>query len=223
MIDQLLSIGAPHYCYGCGKIGAILCRSCINNIIEEPFVLCAACSNPAIRATGLCGNCRPPYSRAWIGGAHVGALDAAIDGYKFGAARGAADTLAELLHQRLPRFTDNIVLVPLPTVARHVRERGFDHTKVLVHQLARRQKVPYNTSLLRRCTPAVQREANAEQRWRQAKEMFTVRGAPAPDAVYVLVDDVMTTGASLWHGARALRQAGAHEVWVATVARQVLA
>lgn len=223
MIDRLLGVIAPHYCYGCSRIGPALCHSCINNIIEEPFVLCAVCVNrPAKLSSGICSSCRPPYSRAWIGGAHVGALDDAIDGFKFTAARGVAYSLVELMTEVLPCLPENAVLISIPTTRRHIRERGFDHMKLFTKQLSRKQGVSYDTSLLCRRTATVQRGSSSKERQKQAKEAFLVRGKLDENKVYVLVDDVMTTGATLRYAAQTLRDAGAKDVWVIAIARQVL-
>ncbi len=222
MIDKVLAIVAPHYCCGCGLSGAVLCDSCINNIVMEPFEACAVCMGWPAGSSGVCMGCRPPYARIWVGGVHEGALDSAIDALKFESARAAADDLARLMAERLPQLPETVVIVPIPTIAGHVRERGFDHMKLFARRLAKLKSVSYSTSLLTRKTASVQRGATAKQRVKQAKEAFEVRSQVDPDAIYLLVDDVMTTGSTLKYAAKALREAGATEVWVAVIARQVL-
>ena len=222
IVDRLLDIVAPHHCCGCSETSHGICESCINNIIETPFLHCAVCTQSPAGISGICTTCHPPYQRIWVGGEHVGALDVAIDQYKFAAARGMAAPLAHLLDARLPSLPKEVVLVPLPTIAKHVRERGFDHTALLAKMFGKQRGLTVTTSLLRRRTNTVQREATAHQRKMQAKEVFRVQGEVNNEAIYVLVDDVMTTGATLHYGAKALRDAGAHEVWAVVLARQVL-
>jgi len=68
----------------------------------------------------------------------------------------------------------------------------------------------------------MQRHASAVERDRQAKAAFAVKGAITKHVPYVLVDDVVTTGATIKYAAQALLDAGASQVWVAVVARQTL-
>ena len=222
MIDKLLTFVAPHHCCGCGEVGHPLCVSCINNIIDEPFTQCVACLRPSVRSSGLCHKCRLPYSRAFVGGSHTGTLDMAIDSYKFMMVREMSKSLTAVVDAFLPELPQNAVLVPVPTIATHVRERGFDHTKMLVRDIAAIRKYSYATSLLCRRTQTVQRGASARERNWQAEKAFRVRGKVDDAKIYVLVDDVMTTGATLRYGAETLRQAGAKEVWILVLARQIL-
>lgn len=222
IVDTLLDIVAPHHCCGCGEIGHGICKGCINNIIETPFLYCAACTQLPAGVSGICSTCRPPYKRIWVGGERVDTLDTAIDRYKFAAARGMLASLVNVVDARLPSLPKEIVFVPIPTISKHVRERGFDHAVLLAKELGERRKLAVATSLLRRRTNTVQREATARRRKLQAKEAFRVQGKVDDTAIYVLVDDVMTTGATLHYGAKTLRDAGAQEVWAVVVARQVL-
>jgi predicted amidophosphoribosyltransferase len=93
--------------------------------------------------------------------------------------------------------------------------------ELLVRLLAKRCGRPYDASLLCRRTQTVQRGATAKDRQMQAKGAFCVIGEVNKDAVYILVDDVMTTGATLQYSARVLKEAGATEVWIVVLARQI--
>lgn len=175
---------------------------------------------PAGRA-GICTTCNPPYQRVWVAGAHEGVLDATIDAYKFKAVRAGATPLAQLMSDVLPELPAPTVFIPIPTARQHVRERGFDHIQRVTQELARRRRMHCDASLLRRRTNAVQRGASAAQRHNQAKAMFLVHGQLDPDAVYIIVDDVMTTGATINYAALALKQAGAKTIWAAILSRHM--
>ena len=103
----------------------------------------------------------------------------------------------------------------------HVRQRGYDHTLLLARQLAKDRTLSVERPL-RRYTTAVQRGANRKTREKQASEAFEVRGALTGDVPYLLVDDVVTTGATLIHATRAMKAAGATTVWAVAAARQPL-
>lgn len=120
--------------------------------------------------------------------------------------------LAELLDVRM-EAVDGVV-VPLPTIRRHIRERGFDHTATIARKLA----LPCE-QLLRRRNKSVQVGAGAEARRRQAKEAYVVKGAPYEGREYWLLDDVWTTGSSMLAARKCLLEAGADKVSIAVLAK----
>lgn len=220
MLDGLLSILAPHYCRSCGEVGAVLCENCKYNISSEDYRACFSCG-VSVNYNGICDSCCLPYGRQWCVGERSEALKAVINGYKFYRMKSAATPLAALLDERLPLLPASTVIVPVPTVAGHVRQRGYDHALLLARQVARARGLSLERPLRRR-TATTQRGADKATREAQAKTTFVVRGPLTQDVPYLLVDDVTTTGATLYYGAKALREAGASEVWVAAIARQPL-
>ncbi|HTJ73214.1 MAG TPA: phosphoribosyltransferase family protein [Verrucomicrobiae bacterium] len=122
-----------------------------------------------------------------------------------------------MLSERIGLLPREIIIVPTPTVASHTRVRGYDHTLLLAKYLARAQGLSVKTVLYRQTTTK-QRGENRRTRQAQAKAAFAVKGRLMPDKTYVLIDDVVTTGATLEYGARALKDAGAGDVWVAALA-----
>ncbi|HTJ73654.1 MAG TPA: hypothetical protein VL481_03625 [Verrucomicrobiae bacterium] len=122
-----------------------------------------------------------------------------------------------LLAERIGQLPKDVVIVPLPTVASHVRVRGYDHTLLIAKGVAKAQRLRLEKALYRR-TSTTQRGEGRKTRQRQAKEAFGVKGTLNSAATYLLIDDVVTTGATLQCGAKALKDAGAGEVWVAALA-----
>ena len=217
MIDRLLSFIAPHPCSGCGKLGSPLCSNCKYDIISESFVAILASGRPAAR-NGLCITCRVPYSRAWSVGERADTLLKLIDDYKFERMKAAHRPLADLLAARLPELPSNTIIVPIPTVNSHIRQRGYDHTLLIAKQLAKMKKLQMMQPL-ERITSAKQRGATRQQRIKQAQQAFGLRHDVQPERSYLLIDDVVTTGATLKYAAKLLKDAGAMDVWVAVVAR----
>jgi predicted amidophosphoribosyltransferase len=118
----------------------------------------------------------------------------------------------------LPR---NCIIVPVPTVAAHIRQRGYDHTLLIAKKLAKLQGLPLRRPLYR-VTSSKQRGENRENHRVQASKAFAARGVLDPEAIYLLIDDVITTGATLRYAAKALADAGAREIWAGIIARQPL-
>lgn len=215
IVERVLQIVAPHPCSGCVKVGTLLCHDCKNNIVHEPFFGCILCAAPQI--SGICGIHNSPISRAFTVGTRTGALKTLINRYKFEHTKAALYPLAELLDEALPLFPSSIELVPIPTVRSHIRERGYDHVDLLARQFSAIREIPIMRAL-RRQNNKTQHVVGKSERESQAKDAFTMRpGFSVQGKTLLLLDDIVTTGATLQAAAITLRNAGAI-VWVATLA-----
>lgn len=221
MLDSLLQVIAPHHCCSCDKVGLLLCSNCKYDIISEPFLACVACGQNTAGRRGICESCKVAYSRGWCVGDRTDALRTLIDRYKFSNARAAHKPLASLLHEALPELPEETIIIPIPTISSHIRQRGYDHMLLVAKELARTRQLPLSQGLQRRSSSR-QKHADAKTRRRQAKEAFEWKGAIRPAVTYLLVDDVVTTGSTLHFAAQALCNAGAMNVWAVTISRQPL-
>lgn len=219
MIDTLLSILAPHLCLGCAKIGTILCDSCKYDIVNDADGLCVACDRLADGY--LCCAHAGLIDQGWYVAQRAGTLERVIDQYKFYNARAAYRPLADLLITRLPDLPPDTLVVPIPTVAQHIRQRGYDHMALIGRRVARARDVTY-APILERRTNTKQRDAGRALRFEQAAQAFAVHGTIDPERPYLILDDVVTTGATLQAAAQLLRDAGAQTIYVAAIARQTL-
>ncbi len=220
MIDRLLSFVAPHHCCSCGKSGSLLCDDCKYNIDFETKSLCLECLRPC-GATGLCNTCRVPYSRAWHVGERKDVLQRLIGLYKFERAKAAYVDLGDLLLAALPDLPPDIIVVPIPTLASHIRQRGYDHTLLIARHVAKTKHLKLEQALVRR-SATTQRYSSASVREIQAKDAFGANQKLDQQKTYLLIDDVATTRSTIKYAAKTLRDAGAGDVWVAVIARQVL-
>lgn len=182
----------------------------------------------------MCPDCEVPF--LWLGvvGWREGALKKVVKDFKYKSVRSAGEVLAELLDWRVPKNLreicndagkghaglrngeieesgGEIVVVPLPTIGRHVRERGLDHTAVLAKKLAKRRGWKYER-ILGRATDTVQVGTKAADRKAQAERTYEVRREVDAEKVYLLVDDVWTTGATMLAAEKVLREAGAKKI-----------
>lgn len=219
MIDELLQVVAPHYCYGCGQIGGSLCVNCKYDIIDEGFERCIVCASPS--PVGICSSCRTSYDKAWCVGERTDALRRSIDALKFERARAVHKSLAELLDERLPVLPAETIVVAVPTIASHIRKRGYDHTKLIARYFARKRNLRH-VDALQRTSNTKQLGASRKQRFLQAEAAFSCPASLDSNQPYLLIDDIVTTNATVRYAARELKVAGAKDVWVAVLARQVL-
>ncbi|MBR5419190.1 ComF family protein [Candidatus Saccharibacteria bacterium] len=135
-----------------------------------------------------------------------------IEIYKYDSVRAVAPILAEAL-----RFAvgDGYTLVPLPTINRHIRERGFDH----IGLICKKTGLPVEKVLLRE-NNAVQVGASLEQRREQAKTAYSL-GKVDLNKKYCLIDDVWTTGSSMMAAAELMRAAGIKNLAIGVIARSI--
>jgi len=145
---------------------------------------------------------------------------------KYAGRRRAAGRLAEaLLEEPAVRalVSTSDVLVPVPLHPRRLRERGFNQSALLAREIARRAgKAACPDALARRLDTVPQAGLSAAARRRNVRDAFAVRRrAAVAGRTVVLVDDVLTTGATALACAARLHDAGAREVRLLTVARVV--
>jgi ComF family protein len=185
-LEWLLDLIYPCYCKGCGKIGTVFCERCFFDNVKKnrPF------STEKDK----------DFHRIFACGMREGALSEMISGYKFQSRRHYRKVLAKYLELTISRFSrgERYVLVPLPTIQRHIRERGFDHIKLLTQEFSSLTGFPV-VAALKRQKSGVQVGATAKQRLEQAKEAYLINSKANLDikSHFLLVDDVWTTGASM--------------------------
>jgi ComF family protein len=144
--------------------------------------------------------------------------------YKYAGDPAAGRVLADLVAGAAIRRARNpdlrpACLVPVPLHPGRARERGFDQAEELARRLARRVAVPLRPGLLERVRPTrPQAGLPAAARRRNLRNAFRAAGGEVPERL-TLVDDVLTTGATVAAAATALRRAGAREVEIWCLAR----
>jgi len=156
-------------------------------------------------------------------GRYDGRLREAIHALKYGKRLALADPLGTALANVVsgdPILRAADVLVPVPLHPGRWSERGFNQAEELGRVAARRTAIPLRRLVVRVRPTAPQTELDEEERRRNVRDAFAVSGAAAGLRV-LLVDDVVTTGSTLRECARALRRAGARDVYAAVVARTV--
>ena len=186
---------------------------------------CASCRTPfqnafPLDASGRCALCRSGlrgFDTAYSFGAYEGVLRELIHLYKYGRVKTLARPLSALLAQALPRDEAFDAAVPVPLYWRRRLQRGFNQAELLARDLSRRTGIPVAKALRRvRPTPAQAGLSNSARRHNMS-QAFRARSVQGKRIL--LIDDVMTTGATAASCAAALKQAGARRVSLLTVAR----
>ena len=202
----------PLRCLVCGDPGADALDLCLACHAELPWNdhACLLCALPLLEGepAGICGKCvaTPPRQQAAAATfLYTAPIDQLLIRFKFHQDLAAGRLLYQLMLQRLPPWLD-APQVPLPLHTRRLRERGYDQALELTRPLAKEMCLPLWRGLVRTRVTAAQSELDAERRQRNLRGAFAAIARP-PDAL-ILVDDVMTTGATLDAALHALEQAG---------------
>jgi ComF family protein len=230
----------PATCLGCerplapAEDGRVCCALCRSRLRAIPPPVCVRCGQPLdswsahADEPGRCGFCRDwpaelafATSAVWL---EPGPARSLVHALKYGGWRFAAQPMAEVLARQCARILLEVdILVPVPLGRTRERERGHNQAAELAGALARIVQLPLEADALVR-----RRETRTQTALAPAARRGNVAGAFAPGPRNVrarrvaLVDDVLTTGATLGAAAKVLAAAGARSVGAVTFARALV-
>ncbi len=219
LLDWLL----PPRCGGCGALGSWLCARCL--LLIEPVVepICGRCGR-RLEVRGEPCTCRQrlqALEAVRSAAVYEGPLERAIHRLKYRGRRPLARALAGLLVERFEPFLQpGAILEPVPLHRRRRRRRGFNQSQLLADELRLAWPVGHARGhLVRRRDTRSQVGLDRAQRRRNVEGAFRWQGPDLRGRPVLLVDDVITTCATVEACARVLREAGAGDVRALSVAR----
>jgi ComF family protein len=235
---EVLAFLLPARCPGCDAVMAPqmphrLCPQCLDTLqrIEDP--ICQACGVPQGPASfDLCVRCSkelPSFSKARAlflyqssnSDPHI--LGSVIRRHKYGPNQALGAVLTELLEEQLPVDPAYDVVIPVPLHRHRLVRRGFNQAALLAAAVTRKLGGRLDVStLVRVIATEHQTVQDVDSRRRNVHKAFSVRYPERVEGLKVLlIDDVLTTGATANECARVLREAGADSVDVLTIARAI--
>ncbi|HEY1854388.1 MAG TPA: phosphoribosyltransferase family protein [Solirubrobacterales bacterium] len=204
LLEAALAALAPRLCASCG-------RSC-----RPEAVLCGSCSRRLSAGQPLLGAGPQGLDRVWSSAPHQGVARSLVAALKFRHLLPVAELMADRVQWLAPAHMLSGTVVAVPPAPLRLRWRGFDPAGELAAALAERIEAP-----LGRC---LGRGSGRRQLGRRRAERLgsppRIAATGAAPASVLLVDDVLTTGATLSACARALREAGASRVVAVTFTRR---
>lgn len=220
-IAVLRHIFFPSKCIFCGRVveaGGYVCSDCKRTLPYAGGELCPRCASSACR----CHRRPPVYDRAVVPFYYERRAAEAIKRFKFGDRPQDAVGLSAFIAERLSQADDipmPDVIIPVPMYRKNKAERGYNQSELLAKELSRRLQIHTDFYSFQKLRPSrTQHQLSAAERRQNLSDCFavTVPGAICGKKI-LLVDDVITTGATLDACASILRQSGAQYIIAAAV------
>jgi predicted amidophosphoribosyltransferase len=205
LLQAVSLLVAPPLCAACG-------RGC-----RAEAVICTRCSRALAAASPILAGGPQGIDRAWSSASHDGVARSLVGALKFRRLLPVAELMAERIHWLAPGHLLGGTVVPVPSAPPRLRSRGFDPAAELAVALAASLETKLSPCLARR-GPGHQVGRRRADRIGDPPKIEAI--APAPRSV-LLVDDVLTTGATLTSCAMALRGAGAKRIVALTFTRRL--
>lgn len=216
----------PPHCAGCGRFGWHWCADCQEETRRLEGRVCERCGAP-LADKAQCGDCGGrdlafEAARAW--GIYSGPLRHALlalkDRRELSFGWLVANELARLYTDL--RWTNDLVTA-VPLANQRQRHRGYNQVELFARPFARMIGLPFSSGALwRRRETEAQFDLSPSERWKNVQEAFQADASQFMGKSVLLMDDIMTTGATAHAAASALREAGAREVLVLAIARTVV-
>jgi ComF family protein len=223
LYTQSLDLLFPSRCVSCRKFGPVWCSDCRSQVelIIKPY--CQRCGNPE-KSVGACMHCSTwnynfDEARSW--GRYSGQLRKAILNLKHRLNNELGSELAIGMADVLSVQPWKIdLVVPIPLATHRLAERGYNQAEVLARPFAEISNLNFANKVLQRSHETVKQfELDARQRWDNLLGAFRVDSHDLASANILIVDDIMTTGATLNAAAVALKKAGCSKVYALTLAK----
>ena len=221
LLPALLNLFAPPRCLGCQREGAALCVVCAGRLRPPRSARCLFCHGDASPQAIACSTClaQAELSSLQAACAYDGLGLQAVVALKFHGNQAVATAAAPLLASMAAYLPRNTLVTHMPATAPHIRQRGYDQAALLARAVARQLSLPHRTVFGRHGSHHQLGADRAQRLTALADALFIPRPAQVHGSTILIIDDVLTTGASLSTAAHVLRAAGAVAVHGLTFAQ----
>ncbi len=227
ILDKTIGLIAPNICIGCAREGYVLCPICLSSA-GNPFPpRCAGCKKLSdnYRTCSSCKNWLEIYS-VYVSTTYEGLYEQLVHDLKFNVKRQAVEPMAEIMTQVVPNISGDVIICPIPTASSRIRQRGFDHSKLLAKEYRKKLEQKYNINwkvenILGRKSNVRQLGSSRQKRIEQMEQEFYIdTRLDLKRKTILIIDDVTTTSASISAAAKVLKQAGAKRIYATLFAQK---
>lgn len=198
------------------------CKSCFESLADLEGERCKICLD-RINTHGLCAAClkeTPDYERLFAPKTYSGIFKDLIRDFKFNNARYLKHPLALLMRDALPKeiIEEINVIVPVASSRKRIKDYGYNQAMLLAKELSHLINKPVCDILEKSSGGSNMYLLNKEERRRNIKGLYSVKGTLSGETV-LLIDDICTTGETLRSCAHLIKKAGAGKIYALTAAR----
>jgi ComF family protein len=217
----------PPVCAGCGAVNYRFCPLCLNNVKLLHDTFCLSCGGPTQTSKKLCPKCLELHiycTDIYSWAEYEGSLRKAIHNLKYKQDIGLGDFFAPYLISIIEKKRCLIDLViPVPISKTRLKTRGFNQSTLLSTPIARYFSLEHSrNSLIRVKETESQTHLSAEDRLINMEDAFYGNPAKLKGRKVLLVDDIVTTGATMNSCAKAMLEAGAEQIYGISIAKTIL-
>ena len=221
-LKRFSQILLPSSCLLCGADSdtRLLCAACYADLPLAPQPHCPQCGDRTTHGErrGACLTDPPAFTRTFAIFSYEFPVDRIIHAFKYGHQLAIADWASEIFVQALAGEPYDLI-IPLPLHPDRLRQRGFNQSAEIARRLGKKLRLPLDChSLIRTRATAPQAELALKERTRNVRGAFECQRDLNGQRL-LLIDDVMTTGATLREAARILKLHGAAQIDIAVIAR----
>lgn len=217
----------PPRCCNCDIQGVVFCQECFSQVKKITGNLCRKCGYPIGNNQKYCVDCQqnlPPFDQMRSWAVFEGPVQKAVHSLKYrkDLALGSvlADPLIDLL--KTTDWTFDLVL-PVPLSRARFRERGYNQAALIARNLAVKMDIEYSNDTVSRVKHTkTQISLDVNKRFMNLMDAFYANPAKLKTRNILIIDDVITTGATMQNCSSALIKAGAEKVYCLSVARSIL-
>lgn len=224
LIWNLLDWIYPPVCASCGKPGFTFCPACLDKTRLIGKNICNICRKPILSSHMTCDRClsSPPiYSgmRSWA--LYEGVVRDGIHSLKYKNNLALGYFFAAYLIPIIKStYWNPDLIIPVPLSKSHLKDRGYNQSALIARPISSNLRIPFESrALIRNRETSSQVNLTAEERHKNVEDAFSGNPAKLEGKIVLLVDDVITTGATMENCTKALLTAGAKKVYCISVAR----
>jgi len=220
--SQAVDAVFPPRCVSCRAFGRFVCDDCLAQMVRAEHPRCGVCWQPsADTRCQQCGHEQPAFTAVRAVYSFGGPARDLVHALKYSGVSAVAPLMGEEMADLLLRWAPDVsTIVPVPMAGSRQRRRGYNQSDLLAREIGRLTGIPVaGRALVHRAGPSQVEQPDEVARRANVRDAFAVGREPFSNSV-LLVDDAMTTGATLDACARVLKSEGADRVYGLTFARE---